>query len=376
MRWESVYFIFRKLQSNTRMAEKKKSCCEWLVSVDPPGPRVNFVGAAKEVPLADLKAPAPAFIKTRGNDDPNEDDSYYSSLVRQVSSLWNVASSALSPAEEEEYNEKKRRDIKSLDASGLQAQLEASEDFARAQSEIKSKEGNVDSAEALASAQRTSIKIANGSLAFDGDLFAKLVGNSLDSKTKLVNASQFIASANLVPLLIGGLGRAFEFAGTDLAKKLTTAQQRMEETAEAMGMDIKEVTLQDMVELDIERGVTHAGKKAAHAARTILRLLWFMDFVAALLEKSGKQQSSPMSKIVGDAYEETLGPKHNFMLRKIARSGMRLLPGKEVFRKRLNTQDMTLDEESKKLIAWAKEPKRVSDTMWEYMRSKNLEELP
>jgi hypothetical protein len=174
---------------------------------------------------------------------------------------------------------------------------------------------------------------------------------------------------------MGGLGRTFEFASADFLKKLATADMRMKETAKEMGIPLQAVTLQQMVELDIKNGTTHAGKAKGPASRTILRLLWLFDFIGVLLQNLGKNPNKPLHEVCGQTYEETLAPKHSWIIRNSARSGMGLLPPKSEFRKCLGTERLSQEEEIKKLLVWSSKCNRTSEVMWAYMKSKGLEEI-
>lgn len=309
-----------------------------------------------------------------GKDDAAVEDMNRGTLLDMAMELWRSASSYMLPEESDEYNEQTETELKRFNTLELRDRVVAGKLAGEAvQEELASGETDL---EQVAKAQRASVKLFNGSVHFDGDLFAAILNECLDADEGTVNATKFLLACQSVPLLMGGLGRTFEFAMADLNKKMAVARTRMGETAIDMGVPEQEVTLQDMVERDIRLEVTHAGKKAAPASRTILRLMWFVEFIGVLLGTLAKNPDKELKKVVSEAYERTLAPRHVWLLRKAARSGMRLLPSKDVFRKRLGTTGMTADEECDKLAEWAVEAEAVADHMWAYMGSKNLAELP
>ncbi len=295
-------------------------------------------------------------------------------LSQMATELWNAASTYLSGDEKQDFIAQERKSIQRMNTMELRTHVKAARDQVEAQSALASTEG-VDG-KFIAAAQRGSMNVVSGTIKFDGDMFANAIAASLDEKTGQVNASKFLEAANAVPLLMGGLGRTFEFASSDFLKKLSTADTRMKETAKALGVPLQSVTLQQMVELDIQNGTTHAGKAKSPASRTILRLLWLFDFIGVLLQNLGKNPSKPLAEVCGQTYEDTLAPKHIWIIRKAARSGMGLLPAKSEFRKRLGTEKLPQEEENKKLLLWAAKCNRTSEVMWAYMKSKGLEELP
>lgn len=296
----------------------------------------------------------------------------YDALSELATELWRQATQYLMPDEAAEANEIHAEEIKHMDKEQLREHVVANRDISNAVQEI------VDSGEAtgdeVASAQRSSLNLG-GSELFNGDQFAMILRRSINPDNT-INAELFLKASRQLPGLVGGLGRTFEFATADIEKKMEIAEERLTETADDLGMSKSQVTLEDMVERDIRLGVTHDGKKAAPASRTLLRLLWFFDFTAALLQGTADAQDEDLSTICSNAYEEALAPRHPWILRKAARSGMRLLPNKRVFRVRLGTADLPRDVEQARITGWADEVRAVKAIMWDYMEDKGLEELP
>lgn len=64
-------------------------------------------------------------------------------------------------------------------------------------------------------------------------------------------------------------------------------------------------------------------------ARTVLRLMWFLDYVAVLLEKLINNQNDSLGSICSEAYSIALAPHHPFTVRFAARTGM-LIVGRYV----------------------------------------------
>lgn len=57
-------------------------------------------------------------------------------------------------------------------------------------------------------------------------------------------------------------------------------------------------------------------------ARTVLRLMWFLDYVAVLLEKLIIKPNDSLGSICAEAYSIALAPHHPFAVRFAARTGM------------------------------------------------------
>lgn len=213
---------------------------------------------------------------------------------------------------------------------------------------------------------------------FDGDALKSLLDLSHGFKgdPKLVLSVPFTKACMEVIKLMAGLGKAFEFAGTDMNDKLSIMMKRTKEYAAESKTPESEVTLQMLVEREIKLKTTHAGKKAAGATRTVVRLLWFLDFIGVLLSKLSTEPKTALSTILSATYEETLGPRHVWVLRRIVRAGMGMVPDKKVFIPKLGLEGMSEAEQSEKLKGWAKSVDAVRGDMWKYMESKGLTEIP
>ncbi|GBG29925.1 Ceramide-1-phosphate transfer protein [Hondaea fermentalgiana] len=297
----------------------------------------------------------------------------YESLVELAKDLWTQATQYLMPDEVAEAEKIHEEDLQRMDTLELREHVVATRDVQMAVQDL------VDSGEAtgdeVANAQRSSLNLGGSKSNFDGDLFAAILAKSIN-EDRTINAALFLQASQQVPVLVGGLGRTFEFASADLDKKMSITETRLTETAQDLGIDRSDVSLQDMVERDIRLGITHDGKKAAPASRTILRLIWFLDFTGGLLQECADSQDQDLRTICSKVYEDTLAPRHNWLLRKAARSGMRLLPAKHIFRVRLGTVELSEEDEAEKLSGWASKVHAVSEIMWDFMKENGIEELP
>ncbi len=68
-------------------------------------------------------------------------------------------------------------------------------------------------------------------------------------------------------------------------------------------------------------------------SRSLLRLLWFLDFVALLLAHILEQPGAPLKDAASVAYEAALSPHHPWILRKTIHAALHMLPTKETFLK-------------------------------------------
>jgi len=295
----------------------------------------------------------------------------FEGLKQMALDFFSQATELLSPDVAARANEKEAQEIGRMNTLELREHVVALGSNQRAVEEVE-EDGEATSDE-VAEARRYSL--FDPSDEFDPEAFAKFFEDAVNDDST-VNAKLFVEGAKQVPVLMGGLGRAFEFAMADLNNKLHTAEKRIEETAKDLGKDVAEVTLQDMVERDVRKKLTHAGKKSSPASRTILRLLWFTEFVGALLREIAENPDQDLKSSASKVYERTLGPRHRWILKKLARAGMRLVPPKKTFQVRLKTSDLTLSEEKEKLQRIYEAMEEVDSVMWAFMKSKGLDVLP
>jgi hypothetical protein len=213
-------------------------------------------------------------------------------------------------------------------------------------------------------------------ISFDGFAMAKLLEGSYGPSGE-INAKLFLDACAQVVMFTAALGKTFGFASVDLNHKIDIVHRRIEEYSKAhKGVSEQDVNLQQLVNYDIDRNLTHAGKKAAPASRTILRLLWFIDFIRGMLRRLADNPSWEMKRACSETYEATLSPRHAFVLRRMVRMGLGMTPSRAVFRKRAKIVGLSEKQESETLMLWTLPCDKVAEHMWQFMKNKGLEKLP
>jgi len=219
-----------------------------------------------------------------------------------------------------------------------------------------------------------SIAALPDSQGFDGDALKSLLDASVGAADQAVNAVLFTRACSEVIKLLAGLGKAFEFASTDMQGKCVIMAMRIDERARELGANKSAVSIQALVEKEIAAGTATAGKSAKGAARTVLRLLWFYDFVGVLLRKLGSDAKAELKASVAATYEETLAARHVWILRRVVRTGMSLVPDRQVLIASVGLKDAP--DALQRLVAWADSMDRVRNLLWAFMKAKGVEELP
>ena len=142
------------------------------------------------------------------------------------------------------------------------------------------------------------------------------------------------------------------------------------------------LTVQFVVAWEIERKMTDkVGGKYTSASRSILRLLWFCDFLQVLLTHltSGESPFKTLKEMASDAYDKALAPHHPYLVRKTIGAAMYFCPTEAAFWKRIVEETSPpRDEATVKLqlrqflVAMAP----VRDQLWAFFREHKLENLP
>uniref|UniRef100_A0AAV1UY63 FYVE-type domain-containing protein n=1 Tax=Peronospora matthiolae TaxID=2874970 RepID=A0AAV1UY63_9STRA len=136
----------------------------------------------------------------------------------------------------------------------------------------------------------------------------------------------FMDTCNVICGFLGVFGRATSFAGSTVGAYFTSIDHNLEMWTEPTSW--KEQSVKAVIEQEVGLGVADVGgKKKPSCSRCLLRLLWFIQFVEAclrltLLDSSDDNCYSGASK----AYEETLGKRHPWLVRKGVNTALGSIP--------------------------------------------------
>ncbi|GAB9475239.1 Glycolipid transfer protein domain-containing protein 1-like [Globisporangium polare] len=123
-------------------------------------------------------------------------------------------------------------------------------------------------------------------------------------------------------------GRATSFAGSTVGGYITSINTNL--TTWPADTAWREQSICAIIEREVELQVASAGgKKKPSCSRCVLRLLWFVEFVEAcvkytLIESADENCSSGASR----AYEETIGSRHPWIIRKGVNSALGSIPSR------------------------------------------------
>lgn len=155
---------------------------------------------------------------------------------------------------------------------------------------------------------------------------------------------EFVVHKQLVYCrLFSILGSVFGFVTSDVVEKIGILREyRKSEVSE------KYITIQSMIEHEVETKTTN-NKKKASGARTLLRLHRALEFTARLMmDLKTADDHEKMSHITKTAYDDTLAHHHPWLIRKGVHVAVYTLPTRKHFLEKLKMDDA---EKAKDLLA-------------------------
>ncbi|KAG7394933.1 Glycolipid transfer protein (GLTP) [Phytophthora boehmeriae] len=153
---------------------------------------------------------------------------------------------------------------------------------------------------------------------------------------------KFMASCNHICGFLSVFGRATSFAGSTVGAYFTSIDHNLESwSAPSSSNTWKEQSVIAVIEHEVDLKVANVGgKKKPSCSRCLLRLLWFVEFVEAcvrhtLLESTDDNCYAGASK----AYEETLGKRHPWLVRKGVNTALGSIPTRSHILTQLHLSD-------------------------------------
>jgi hypothetical protein len=133
-----------------------------------------------------------------------------------------------------------------------------------------------------------------------------------------------------------------------------------------------------MVLWEVDRKVQaqNAGKYVS-GARSLLRLMWFMDFLSVLITHL-LEDTKELKEMASDAYDKALGPHHPWLVRSGIHAAMYFCPSKATFWKNLLAESTVADPARIKTIlaSFLEQMEPVRKQLWDFYRANKLDDLP
>lgn len=161
----------------------------------------------------------------------------------------------------------------------------------------------------------------------------------------------------------------------DLAKRNGSAAPHRGDSAPPAGDKPVRMTLQFLVDHEMRTGMhTSVDEPYVSAARSLLRLMWFLDFLSVLIRLL-LEDKVELGECAQSAYDEALAKHHPWLLRKTIGAAIYFLPYKATFWRNLaGTDDDSFIRP--KLQAFLSEMDVARLSLWEYYGKHKLEGLP
>ena len=165
-------------------------------------------------------------------------------------------------------------------------------------------------------------------------------------------------------------GLALNFAFDDIAAKASIIISNFQDIG-------KFQDLQSMIRDEINKGIERDNSKEyISTARSLLRLLWFMDFLTKVLELVFADPEAHLATLVRHAYELTLAPHHSLGLRTAARIAIRYVPDTNAFMAQMLGEGKTWDQYKTQLTQLITRISPLRESLWGFYHDNSLEDLP
>ena len=138
------------------------------------------------------------------------------------------------------------------------------------------------------------------------------------------------------------------------------------------------LTLQGMVRWEQSRGCVNSNTWTyVSGSRTALRLMWFCDFIAALITGLLDSDAAPLDECARAAYASALEPHHTWVVQNVIRGAMFFLPSRKQFFASLGEgdEDAALLLQTR-LLTFLALVTPVREALWKFYRANGLQDLP
>jgi hypothetical protein len=157
-------------------------------------------------------------------------------------------------------------------------------------------------------------------------------------------------------------------AFSDITTKAHTIQSNFK--------DSRFTGLQSMIRDEVSRGVEKENSsKKASTARTVLRLLWFFDFLREMISNLVTHREFSLEKCCRKAYKRALAPHHPWAVRVAAKLGIKTVPNKEEYMNRL-LGNIGYDQQIQVFQSMMDESVAIRETLWKFYHDNGLTNLP
>jgi len=111
-------------------------------------------------------------------------------------------------------------------------------------------------------------------------------------------------------------------------------------------------------------------------ARTLLRLMWFLDFLSSFVGQLESDRKVGVSSACRKAYDVSLASRHPLPVRMAAKAAMTFAPGRKTILGGLFPKDLPDEEKYAAIKQMMELVEPVRKHLWDYYQSNGLADLP
>ena len=197
--------------------------------------------------------------------------------------------------------------------------------------------------------------------------------------------STFLSMFNEITNLFHCLGSALSFATSDVTTKLNHLQNRTKEMMMSglITSSYEEVIIEEIMKAEKAKnwhlsgpeGVDHKGRDYQCASRSIVRLIWFLDFVYEMVWYMREEPNESLQTAVRYAYNKVLSPRHNALIRNAFKVAVIIVPSKATFIEKISNGH-TPQEVDDYWITCENNMKTISNKFWTFFKAEGMDDLP
>mmetsp|Transcript_10054 Transcript_10054/g.19817 ORF Transcript_10054/g.19817 Transcript_10054/m.19817 type:complete len:207 (+) Transcript_10054:19-639(+) len=165
------------------------------------------------------------------------------------------------------------------------------------------------------------------------------------------------------------LGAALSFAASDIIEKADIIRKNFARRPDIPG-------LQTYVLTEVSEGTERKKSKNPSTARTLLRMMWFLDFLVSFSKMFANQPTRKLSELVREAYDDALAPHHPWAVRTASRLGIRTVPNRQNFILKLFGEALSDSQLAEMFLRLAEVVQPLKDVLWQFYVDYNLTALP
>ena len=165
-------------------------------------------------------------------------------------------------------------------------------------------------------------------------------------------------------------GTVFGFVVSDVSSKLSILREHR-----ASNCSPHYITVQSMVDFEVDSGITKVKAKLPSGSRTLLRLHRALEFIILFIRRIQEAENgAKLSELASDAYTTTLSKYHPWLIRKGVAIALYTLPTKDQLIERLSMEDPTQTSEALSNIVTSLQP--AYDTVQKVYVDNSILNLP